>query len=521
MGHRRLERLTRWPGALTRRRRWTGIAIALAVPVPATLVLHAIRGDVSLPDVSLLYLLPVLLASAVGGVVAGVLASLEGFVLFNWFSNPPLRTLVNPRDVLALAVFLAVGVAVSLEVDLAESRTVDARRVRSHAAALARATNVLLEDPDPLPALVEEVRRTFLVEGVTVLRSHGRQWEVEVAGGAHPPSSPEEASLCLPVREGRVLTLSASELSADDMEALRSFVAQIAVALATHELRHRAAESTALAKANEIRTALLAAVSHDLRTPLASIKAAATTFLPEDVPWDPPTVRALLETIDAEADRLHALVDNLLDMSRLSTGALAVQLRPVGFDEAVAAAVNSLPKDDHRVHLDVLDMLPPVVADLPLLERAIANLLSNALAASGPDSPVRVIAGRLPGIWSELRIIDRGPGIAPSDRERIFLPFQRLGDRSAGAGIGLGLAVAKGFVEAMGGELSVEDTPGGGATMALRLRTATTRPMEVVDARASGGRSQHVQCQRTPTAGEAHATDMPVVPAATSDGRAR
>jgi two-component system sensor histidine kinase KdpD len=286
--------------------------------------------------------------------------------------------------------------------------------------------------------------------------------------------TPDEATLSFPIGADRLLGLASARLRAEDRDALSSFVAQIAVALAHRQLRAQADEAAALAKANEVRTALLVAVSHDLRTPLASIKAAATSFLPDDVAWEPRAVRALLETIDTETDRLSALVANLLDMSRLHTGALVVRLEPVGLDEVVAAALISLPATGHRVEIDVPESLAAAAADPPLLERALANLLANALGVSNPDTPLRVMAGHQPGGWVELRIMDRGPGIAPADRERIFLPFQRLGDRGSGNGVGLGLAVAKGFVEAMGGELLYEDTPGGGATMIVRLRAADT-----------------------------------------------
>ncbi len=464
----------RRPYAMSRRRRIIGLLVALVSLPLITLALASTRGDLPLGTVSLIYLLPVVTAAAIGGAAPGILAGTGGFLLLNWYFSPPIHTftIADPRDIVALIVFVVIAAVVSTQVDLAARRSNEARRTRSQAAALARATSALLELPDPLPALVEEIRRTFVVDGVTVLHAADKGWVPEVASGSHPPSSPEEATLTLPVGPDRILALASGQLRAEDREALGIFVTQIAVAVANRQLQARAAEAAALAKANEVRTALLAAVSHDLRTPLASIKAAATSFLPDDVAWEPTAVRAQLETIDTEADRLTALVANLLDMSRLHTGALVVHLEHVGLDEVVSAALISAPIGDHVLEVFVPETLPDVEADPPLLERALANLLANALGVSNPETPIRVMAGIQPGGWMELRIVDRGPGIAPVDRGRIFLPFQRLGDQSSGTGVGLGLAVAKGFVEAMGGELALEDTPGGGATMIVRLRIA-------------------------------------------------
>ena len=165
------------------------------------------------------------------------------------------------------------------------------------------------------------------------------------------------------------------------------------------------------------------------------------------------------------------MVRDLLDMSRLQVGAVDLTLRSVALEEVVAAALAGLPARGHRVAVDVADSLPTVLADAALLERAVANLVSNALAWSPNESPVSVQAGQI-GSSIDLRIVDRGPGIPRGDRERIFLPFQRLGDRSNDAGVGLGLAIAKGFIEAMGAQLSLDDTPGGGLTMTIRLQIA-------------------------------------------------
>jgi two-component system sensor histidine kinase KdpD len=225
-----------------------------------------------------------------------------------------------------------------------------------------------------------------------------------------------------------------------------------------------------LAQANQLRTALLAAVSHDLRTPLASIKTAVTSLLQDDVALPPEATVELLAAINEQTDRLDALVGNLLDMSRLQTGALSMLARPVGLDEVVPAALASLPDRGRGVEVDVPETLPRVQADPALLERAVANVVANALTWSPPGRPVEV-AARDCGDRVELRVLDHGPGIPAADRDRLFQPFQRLGD-AGGGGVGLGLAVAHGFVTAMGGEISPDDTPGRGLTMRLSLPVA-------------------------------------------------
>jgi two-component system sensor histidine kinase KdpD len=241
------------------------------------------------------------------------------------------------------------------------------------------------------------------------------------------------------------------------------------LAIETHRLQGEAARAHTLAEANDLRTALLQAVSHDLRTPLASIKASITSLRQKDIEWTDSEVMEFHETIEGETDRLNRLVDNLLDMSRLQAGALHVTVRATGLDEIVPAALTSLGERARRVVMDVDEDLARVMADPVLLERVVANLVENALTWSEPDQPVRVEAGAI-GDQVDLRVVDRGPGIPVVEREQVFRPFQRLVDH--GSGVGLGLAVARGFVEAMSGELVVEDTPGGGTTMVVSLARA-------------------------------------------------
>jgi K+-sensing histidine kinase KdpD len=231
----------------------------------------------------------------------------------------------------------------------------------------------------------------------------------------------------------------------------------------------RESEATEATAVNELRAALLAAVSHDLRTPLSSIKASVTSLLQPDVQWAPGDTKEFLKTIDEESDRLNRLVGNLLDMSRLQTGGLNLVMRRVGIDEVVAAALTEVRKPGEAVTVDVPESLSRVWADLALLERAVANVTRNALAHSPAGMPVTIEATESDD-RIDVRVIDRGPGIPPDKRAQAFLPFERLGE--AGEGVGLGLSVAHGFVDAMGGSLQIRDTPGGGLTVTISLRTA-------------------------------------------------
>ncbi len=458
-------RLATLPG----RRQTIGFALA-GVGLPLlTLGLSSVRETVGLQNALLCYLLLVVAVATIGGVRPAVVSSVAGFLLLNWFFAPPIHTFTigNGRDFFALVVFLVVAGVISTLVDLATRRRSDAYRARNEAQALARMASLVLTEDDPVPALVDDLVNSFALEGAAVLVAAKNGWVAEVSAGAHPPSSPVDASLVLALPADAQLVLRGPDLRADDRRLLNAFAAQLATALRARRLQREAAGAAALAKANELRSALLAAVSHDLRTPLASIRTAATSLLSDDVDFEPAATKELLETIDSEAERLNALVGDLLDMSRLQSGALVTASRPVGLEEVIASALSSLPASS-LVDVDVPETLPRVVVDSGLLERAVANVVENAVRFSPPGQAVRIEAGAVAG-RVDLRIVDRGCGIDMGDRERVFQPFQRLGDNPNGNGVGLGLAVAKGFVEAMGGEVAVEDTPGGGCTMVLSL----------------------------------------------------
>jgi two-component system sensor histidine kinase KdpD len=287
-----------------------------------------------------------------------------------------------------------------------------------------------------------------------------------------------------------VLVLGGRALAAEDQRVLNAFAAQVGVAFEQRRLTQAANAAADVAEADRMRTALLNAVSHDLRTPIASAKAAISSLRSGEVHWSREDRQELLATADDALDRLTDLVTNLLDLSRLQAGVLSVAIRPVDVDEVVGIALDHVravvpDRSWQLVEVDIPSTLPEVAADSGLLERVIANLVENALRHTPPDKPVRIAASPI-GDVVEVRVIDRGPGIPVDDRQQVFAPFQRLDDHGAsgGTGVGLGLAIARGFVEAMHGTVTLEDTPGGGLTAAVGLPIASTRlpfPDEVGD----------------------------------------
>ncbi len=457
---------------LNPRRVATAWVLALAAPPLLTFALSNLRDHLSLSSNLLTFLLLVVVVAAVGGLLPAMVCAAASFLLVNYYFTPPYHrfTVQEGENLLALMIFLVVGAVVSALVVSAARRAAEAARARADAETLAALSGTLAGAEDPIVQLTSQLRAAFDADGVAVLSPDGDGWTVEASAGRDTPVGPEPGDTTVPLHGEGLLVLRGSAVPADDLDVLRSFASQLALAIEQRELRAGVARAGLLEEANELRTALLAAVSHDLRTPLASIKAAVSSLLQGDVDFTPAATHELLETIDDGTDRLNHLVGNLLDMSRLQTGALQLAVRAVGYDEVVPTALAGL-GHSARVSVDVPETLDRVHADPALLERVVANIVENALAWSPHDELVRVEACTVQD-HVELRVVDRGPGIPADQRDAVFQPFQRLGDTSNGAGVGLGLAVARGFTHAMDGTLVIEDTPGGGVTMVLSLPMA-------------------------------------------------
>ncbi|WP_418959579.1 DUF4118 domain-containing protein [Streptomyces tritici] len=459
---------------LGRSRLVAGWLVGVVGPALLTLLLSRVNADLGLANNMLLFLALNVAAALLGGLFPALASAALGSLLLNWFFTPPIHriTIADPKNIVAIAVFFFVAMSVASVVDLAARRTHQAARLRAESETLSLLAGSVLRGETTVEALLQRVRETFSMDSVALLERAGdlEPWTSAASVGPYPAARPEDADVDMPVNDRLALALTGRVLPAEDRRVLGAFAAQAAVVLDRQRLVGQAEEARKLAEGNKIRTSLLAAVSHDLRTPLAGIKAAVSSLRSDDVEWSEEDVAALLEGIEDGADRLDHLVGNLLDMSRLQTGTVTPLIRDIDLDEVVPMALGGVPEGS--AELDVPETLPMVRVDKGLLERAVANIVENGVKYSPEGVPVVVAASAL-GDRVEVRVVDRGPGVPDEGKDGIFEPFQRLGDAPRGAGVGLGLAVARGFVEAMGGTISAEDTPGGGLTMVLTLRAAS------------------------------------------------
>ena len=443
-------RATSTPG-LPARRQWLGGALGLLGLPLLTVVLVDRHTDLTYATPVLLVLLLVVAVALVGGLRPAAPAALSGGLLLNYFFTPPVHrlTVERPQDLIVLVVYLAVAVSVSAVVDLAARRSAEAARAAAEAQALSSVAGSTLGEQATLPGILQQVQTVFGASHVAMLHTVEGEQVVYASVGVQVAGDSEQHVDAGP--QG-TLVVTGPHLFAQDRRILSAFADAAATALEGRRLAEQAADAEAV---DRLRTVMLAAVGHDLRSPLAAAKAAVSSLRQTDVAWTPHESAELLETIEDATDRLQGLVSNLLDASRLRAGALSVSLAPVGLDEVVARAMTGMP-GRHRVQVNVLDTLPPVHADAGLLERVVANLIDNALRHSTGSVEIE-------GSPARLQVVDHGPGM-----DEVPPPFG--GDRSTG-GVGLGLQVARGFLEALGGDLQPTVTAGGGLTMTVTLPT--------------------------------------------------
>jgi two-component system sensor histidine kinase KdpD len=466
------------PAVLSRRRRLLALVGGAVGMTVLTALLVELRDVMSVSTVLALYLLAVVSITAVGGRLPGVLAAIAAPLLANWFLVPPYHTLrVNDtEDALELVVFVSVAVIVSAFVSVSSRRAREAESARREAATLA--TLAGSGGPDALQSITEQLRQAFALDSVAVIATTDDGREVVASSGAIPHDGPHDgadAAFHEPLGSDVVLVGSGRALSGDDRRVLRAFVLQLARAVEQHRLAELAAEADALGRADELRTAILRAVSHDLRSPLASIKASASSLRQADVDWPDEAREEFLGSIEDETDRLTEIVTNLLDMSRLQAGVVRPVVRPVALEEVLPAALHSLGGRADGVELLLPAGTADVTADPALLERVVANLIANAVVWSPPQTHVRVLAHQR-AHDVQLHVIDHGPGIRPKERATVLQPFHRLSDSPRHGGVGLGLAIADGLTTAMGGHLELRDTPGGGLTAVVTLPIAGGTP---------------------------------------------
>jgi len=415
---------------LSRGRVLTGYAAAILGTVALTSALVPLRADSSLSFEALLYLAFVVGCALIGGRWPAVVSAVASALSINYWFTPPYHELriSEARNVATLILFLVVAVAVSSVVDLAARRAHQATVARDEADTLAMLNRSALADDD-VARLLRLVASTYSFSSASV--SDGR------------------------------LVVTGREPSPSERRVLDAFSGHLSLLASRAELARQAAAAQELEEGNRIRTALLAAISHDLRTPLAGIKVAVSSLRTPGLPWSDADRAELLAAIEESADRLDAIVGNLLDMTRLRTDGVTLFVAEVAVEDLVARSVTGLAAE---VAIALPDDLPAVRVDAALMERVLANLVANAVAhgRGAVSITAEVVAGGV-----ALRVIDHGPGVPPAFRERMFQPFTR--DEALGDGVGLGLSVARGLAQVQGATVEAEDTPGGGLTMVVTM----------------------------------------------------
>ncbi|GII23133.1 sensor histidine kinase [Planosporangium mesophilum] len=472
-------------GGLTADRLLGGAALAVLGPPLLAAGMARLRADLSPADYLLAFLLAVLAIALVGGLLPALLATAVSFALLDWYSMPPVHHFaVAGRDnVFALLAFLLVAVTVSTVVHVAARRGGEASHARAEAETLSTVAGRVLHGERPLWELLQQVRDTFSLASVTLLelkpdappapeqRHDPTAWRVVATVGDPPCTIPDDCDSDVPIDGHLSLVLRGRALDAGDRRVVEAFAAQAALALRQQRLAEQAAAVRPLEEADRVRRYLLNAVSHDLRTPLSSARTAIAELRGGDGALDDAYRTRLLGAADECLERLGRLVDNLIDMSRLQAGALGLHPQLISAAEALPRAVEDLGEVGQGIRINVPEDVPEVYADSTLLERILANLVANAVRFSPTGRPP-VITVSEHGGRVEVRVIDRGPGIPVADRERVFRPFQRLGNGDNGNRVGLGLALSRGLAEVMGGDLTPATTPGGGLTMTLSLPVA-------------------------------------------------
>ncbi len=469
-----------------RERRVTSWLAAFLVPsVICAVTVSMLDQYLQTSGASALFFVGVVVVALLGGVAPAVYSAVLSSLLLNYFLTAPRHTftIAAPDAAVTEVVLLLVAVAVAVLVDGAAKRTREARRASQEAELLTLFAGSVLRGAD-LETLLERVRETYSQRAVTMLRetkehdhAAGKKSDVVACVGKDPCLTVDSADTAIEVGDRDFqeywMLLAGRKLSARDRRVPSAVARQAAGLIRQGELAEEASRAEAIVRTDELRRSLLSAVSHDLRTPLAAAKVAVSSLRAEDVAFSPEDTAELLATIEESVDQLTALVGNLLDSSRLAAGVVHPELRRVYLEETVQRALVSIGKGAtgfyrsaiDRVKVDVGDAV--VLADAGLLERVLANLIDNALRYA-PNCVVRVNAGRV-GDRVLINVVDEGPGIAHGTEDELFAAFQRMGDHDNTSGVGLGMSVARGFVEAMGGTIQAGDTPGGGLTVVVDL----------------------------------------------------
>jgi two-component system sensor histidine kinase KdpD len=483
--------------ARPRWRRVAGYAIAVAGTAAVTLAFLPVRAETTSLSKGFAFLAVVVISATVGGLGPGILASVLGFLAFNFFHLPPYYTFVlaHGEDIVMLFVFLAISTVVTAllarateRAETAEEREEELRTLQTLSTELVSA----VPGPETYEAVLSRLLEAFgfLAGSLWVQDPKTRDLQERVTVGAPPGAlTPKrDASVDGPPERlplsvgGRVLGVfllrrERPALTPPESRVMRSFCDQFALVLERDRLLRAATEAEAYRQTEEIRRSLLAAVSHDLRSPLAAIKASVTDLLSEDAERTVGVSREALESIDKETDRLITLITNLLDMSRIEQGSLKARVQAVDLAEVVATCVDRIRRQQPEltVRVRLAEDSTLVRADPVFLDRVLTNLLDNSAKASREGGATEIaVEARRADAETTIRVTDHGKGVPDTAREQLFYPFYQISERHPRLGTGLGLAIAKGFLSLMGGRIWIEDTPGGGATFAFSLPASAT-----------------------------------------------
>src|SRR5574341_13598 len=437
-----------------------------------TLILYSLRGGLGPPVIALLYLLPVVLSATLWGRWVAVTSALYAFIGFNYFFIPPLYTLTvhKPQDLLALFVLLLVAIVISQSISQARAglEAANAReRELTHLYDLTTSLMGLRGIPAIQRTIAEKTLETFRAEWVEVEFHSLTAGEPETL--RLPVTAPDRAPdyreplLAAPDPRGEIRVWRALPLTHAEERLLRTFASQGALALERAWLAQSEQRAHVLEESDRLKSALLSSVSHELRRPLATIKAAATSLQSEAVNWDTDARRDLLAAVEEETDQLNRLVGNLLDMSRIEAGALHLQRKWNALDEIAAGVLAHLrpPARQHRIEIDFPDDLPLLPVDYVLMEHVFSNLISNSVKYAPPDTIIHLSAQVQGDAFVQVQLRNQGPHVPDEHLERIFDKFYRVTAADRVTGTGLGLSICKGIVEAHGGRIWAENLSDG------------------------------------------------------------
>lgn len=450
-------------GALTKRRRILGLVVALVCGPLLTAVLTFFRSPDSITTDVLSFQLLVVIVALIGGIWPALFAAVLSGITLDYFFIEPLYTvrIYESHHLLALVLYVVIACLVSVIVDRAARYTRAARRSAAESELIQTIAGSVLRGDNAIQALVDQTREAFHLPTARVMALDG----VLVHSG-EPVA--DTSPIVISVGEDTVLELYGADLAASEQRLLTVVTAQLAAALAHQHLEDTKKQIEPIAASDRVRGALLSALSHDLRRPLAAATTAIGGLKTAGARLDPQDRQELLDTADESLRALATLVTDLLDVSRLQAGVLSIAEMPTDPAETIAPALDELHLGPAEVTIVLNHEGTRVRADPVLLQRVLVNLIANAHRFAPVGVPVCVSTSTF-GDRLEIRIIDRGPGVPIERQNDIFVPFQRLGDTDNTTGLGLGLALSRGFVEAMHGTLVAEETPGGGLTMVVSL----------------------------------------------------